>query len=255
MEMIIDFFKTNDIAKIILDGYFTLLLVSFVIFLIFRFKKALTLAVIGMISLIILKLSQLLGLVMAEELYSVLMEIYLLASVMILAPDLRKLMETHKKYENKTDVFTLSTQATKEAIVDAVFNMSSMKVGALITFEQHNSLDQYAERAITLNSDISRELLEQIFIKDSPLHDGGVIIRGNKIVCAGAYYVLTQDDTLDKTVGSRHRAAVGVSEITDSLTVIVSEETGKIQVANAGFMITMHNKTDLLEYLNKYLGR
>ena len=95
-----------------------------------------------------------------------------------------------------------STESTREAIADAVFHMSSTKVGALITIEQHNSLDQYAERAIQLNSDISKELLEQIFIKDSPLHDGGVIIRGNKIVCAGAYYVLTQDDRLDKTVGS-----------------------------------------------------
>ena len=100
-----------------------------------------------------------------------------------------------------------------------------------------------------------RELLEQIFIKDSPLHDGGVIIRGNKIVCAGAYYVLTQDDTLDKTVGSRHRAAVGVSEITDSLTIVVSEETGRIHVANAGFMKNMDSKNEFLEYLNLFLGR
>ena len=133
--------------------------------------------------------------------------------------------------------------------------MSSMKVGALITIEQHNSLDQYAERAIQLNSDISRELLEQIFIKDSPLHDGGVIIRGNKIVCAGAYYVLTQDDTLDKTIGSRHRAGVGISEVTDSLTIIVSEETGRVHVANAGFMKIMDSKNELLEYLNLFLGR
>jgi diadenylate cyclase len=144
---------------------------------------------------------------------------------------------------------------TKEAIVDAVFNLSSNKIGALITLEQHNSLDQYAQRAIQLNSDISKELLEQIFIKDSPLHDGGVIIRGNKIVCAGAYYVLTQDDSLDKTVGSRHRAGVGISEVTDSLTIIVSEETGIVHVANAGFMKIMDNKNELLEYLNLFLGR
>ena len=90
-----------------------------------------------------------------------------------------------------------SNETTKEAIADAVFNLSSTKVGALITIEQHNTLDQYAERAIQLNSDVSKELLEQIFIKDSPLHDGGVIIRGNKIVCAGAYYTLTLDESLD----------------------------------------------------------
>ena len=148
-----------------------------------------------------------------------------------------------------------STGATKEAIVDAVFNMSNQKVGALITIEQHNSLDQYSEKAIQLNSDISRELLEQIFIKDSPLHDGGVIIRGNKIVCAGAYYILTQDESLDKTIGSRHRAAVGISEITDSLTIVVSEETGAVHVVNAGFMKIIDNKNELLEYLNLFLGK
>ena len=192
---------------------------------------------------------------MSTVFYEPLTSVYVLICVIILAPDLRKLLEYHKKSENKNDMIVSSTQATKEAIVDAVFHMSSMKVGALITIEQHNSLDQYAERAIQLNSDISRELLEQIFIKDSPLHDGGVIIRGNKIVCAGAYYVLTQDDTLDKTIGSRHRAGVGISEVTDSLTIIVSEETGRVHVANAGFMKVMDSKNELLEYLNLFLGR
>jgi diadenylate cyclase len=116
------------------------------------------------------------------------------------------------------------------------------------------SLDQYAERAITLNSDISKELLEQIFIKDSPLHDGGVIIRGNKIVCAAAYYTLTEDQSLDKTVGSRHRAGVGISEITDSVTIIVSEETGDVHVATSGFMKPMASKAELADYLNMTLN-
>ena len=147
-----------------------------------------------------------------------------------MGPDLRKMFEYRRISENK-DTLIHASGETKEAIAEAVFNLSSNKVGALITIEQHNSLDQYAQRAIQLNSDISKELLEQIFIKDSPLHDGGVIIRGNKIICAGAYYVLTQDESLDKTIGSRHRAGVGVSEVTDSLTIIVSEETGKISLA------------------------
>ena len=157
--------------------------------------------------------------------------------------------------ESRVDFILSSNDTTKEAIADAVFNLSSTKVGALITIEQHNTLDQYAERAIQLNSDVSKELLEQIFIKDSPLHDGGVIIRGNKIICAGAYYSLTQDESLDKTVGSRHRAGVGISEITDSLTIIVSEETGNVHVATAGCMLRMDSKANLLEYINLFLGK
>ncbi len=255
MDKIISFLENNYIVKLIIDSYFVLLLISLIIFLVLKVKKALNLLIIGLILLVIYFISIIFDLPMSTVFYEPLMSVYVLICVIILAPDLRKLLEYHKKSENKNDMIVSSTQATKEAIVDAVFHMSSMKVGALITIEQHNSLDQYAERAIQLNSDISRELLEQIFIKDSPLHDGGVIIRGNKIVCAGAYYVLTQDDTLDKTIGSRHRAGVGISEVTDSLTIIVSEETGRVHVANAGFMKIMDSKNELLEYLNLFLGR
>lgn len=255
MQQIIDFFNNNMIAKIILDSYFALLVITLILFFAFRFRKALNLFLLGLLILLIYFIANLLDLPISKFFYTPFASIYLLSCVIIMAPELRKLMEYHKKSDNRNDMIVSSTQATKEAIVDAVFHMSSMKVGALITIEQHNSLDQYAERAIQLNSDISCELLEQIFIKDSPLHDGGVIIRGNKIVCAGAYYVLTQDDTLDKTIGSRHRAGVGISEVTDSLTIIVSEETGAIHVANAGFMKIMDSKNELLEYLNLFLGR
>lgn len=255
MQNIVGFFQDNYVARIILDSYLALLVITFILFFAFKFRKALNLLILGLIILFIYYVVDLLDLTVSKVLYGPFVSVYLVFCIVVLAPDLRKIMEYHKKTDNRNDMIISSTQATKEAIVDAVFHMSSMKVGALITIEQHNSLDQYAERAIQLNSDISRELLEQIFIKDSPLHDGGVIIRGNKIVCAGAYYVLTQDDTLDKTIGSRHRAGVGISEITDSLTIIVSEETGIIHVANAGFMKVMDSKNELLEYLNLFLGR
>lgn len=255
IDTIKDFFLENDIAAMSLDIYFTLLIISLLVYISFKIRKALNLVLIGLLMLVIYFISKELNLVVAGKLYSVVLGCYIIIAAVIVAPELRKLMEVNKRAESKNEFIVSSTHATKEAIVDAVFNMSAVKVGALITIEQHNSLEQYSERAIQLNSDISRELLEQIFIKDSPLHDGGVIIRGNKIICAGAYYVLTQDETIDKTIGSRHRAAVGISEITDSLTIIVSEETGVIHVANAGFMKIMDNKNELLEYLNLFLGR
>ena len=248
-----EFFNNNIVAKIIIDAYLALFIISTIVFLVLKFKKALILVLIGVIMLGAYYFASLAGLVLSSILYEIALGSYVVICAVILAPELRKLMEFHKSNEaTKTSIS--STQATIEAIADAVFDMSAGKVGALITIEQHISLEQYAERAISLNSDISKELLEQIFIKDSPLHDGGVIIRGNKIMCAAAYYTLTQDTSLDKTVGSRHRAGVGISEITDSLTIIVSEETGRVHVANQGFMKQIDNKNDLLDYLNTYLG-
>ena len=220
-----------------------------------KFRKALSLIIIGLLIFAFYGVAHWLELPASEHIYQIALGCIVLTSVVILAPELRKIMELQPKSSDTQKALVVSsTQATIEAVTEAVFNMASLKVGALITFEQHYSLQQYAERAISLNADVSRELLEQIFIKDSPLHDGGVIIRGNKIVCAAAYYTLTQVD-LDKTIGSRHRAGIGVSEITDSLTIIVSEETGDVHVANSGFMKSMNNKNELIEYLSTYLGK
>lgn len=254
MQFIIEFFQNNFVAKVILDGYLALMFISLIVFLVYKFRKALNLLVIGLLIGLGCFISKTLNLELSYKIYSYVLNIYGIVFVILMGPDLRKMFEYRRISENK-DTLIHASGETKEAIAEAVFNLSSNKVGALITIEQHNSLDQYAQRAIQLNSDISKELLEQIFIKDSPLHDGGVIIRGNKIICAGAYYVLTQDESLDKTIGSRHRAGVGVSEVTDSLTIIVSEETGIVHVANAGFMKIMDNKKELLEYLNLFLGR
>lgn len=255
MENVIKFFQENIVARICVDAYFVLIIVSLLVYLAIRIKKIFVLTIIGIILGIVSWFVTAVNLEISKYIYPAFFGSYLIICVVISTPEIRKLMDTNRKIDQRADMLVSSTQSTKEAIADAVFHMSSTKVGALITIEQHNSLDQYAERAIQLNSDISKELLEQIFIKDSPLHDGGVIIRGNKIVCAGAYYVLTQDETLDKTVGSRHRAGVGISEITDSLTIIVSEETGAVHVATAGRMVAIDNKSALLEYINLFLGR
>ena len=248
------FFEGNEVLRIIIDAYLALLVISFVIFIALKFRKALHLVIIGLLMLAIYIFADKLNFAISKSIYGVVLSSYVVVCIVLLAPEIRKMMEFRKGDDSKKTMVLSSTQATKEAIVDAVFDLSSNKVGALITIEQHISLEQYAERAISLNSDISKELLEQIFIKDSPLHDGGVIIRGNKIVCAAAYYTLSQDQSIEKTVGSRHRAGVGISEITDSLTIIVSEETGDVHIAAAGFMNLMNNKNELLDYINIYLG-
>lgn len=255
MDMIRDFFENNLIAKICIDAYLLLLVVSLLVYLAVKSKKIFFITLVGIFIGVIAWFTKEVNLEISATVYQAFFSSYLIIAVVLCAPEIRKLMDSNRKVDTRADMLISSTVATREAIVEAVFLMSSNKVGALITMEQHNSLDQYAERAIQLNADISKELLEQIFIKDSPLHDGGVIIRGNKIVCAGAYYVLTQDGSLDKTVGSRHRAGVGISEVTDSLTIIVSEETGAVHVASAGCMVAIDNKASLLEYINLFLGK
>ena len=255
IDNISKFFQENTTVRIIIDAYLLLFVVSFIVYICIKYRKGLFLVIIGLLIALITWFSNIAGLELSAPIYTSILASYLVIVTIILAPEIRKHMEFHKGDTSSKTSNISSTQATIEAVADAVFDMSAVKVGALITIEQHISLEQYSERAITLNSDISKELLEQIFIKDSPLHDGGVIIRGNKIICAAAYYTLTQDSSLDKTVGSRHRAGVGISEMTDSLTIIVSEETGHVHVANQGFMRQIDNKNDLIDYLNTYLGR
>ena len=173
MENVIEFFQENIIAKICLDAYLTLIVVALLVFLAIKVKKIFILSIIGIILGILSWFATLVQLEVAKYIYPAFFGSYILICVIITAPEIRKLMDSNRKIDQRADMFVSSTESTREAIADAVFHMSSTKVGALITIEQHNSLDQYAERAIQLNSDISKELLEQIFIKDSPLHDGG----------------------------------------------------------------------------------
>lgn len=169
--------------------------------------------------------------------------------VIVLAPDIHNWFEVGFK-KNQGTRYVKGNDDNKQAIADAVLYLSSRKIGALITIEKHKLLDQYAEKAIVMNADISKELLINIFSPLTPLHDGAVIIKGNKIRCAGAYYVLSTRETLDKTVGSRHRAALGIAEVTDSITIVVSEETGKISITYSGIIITITDRDKLLEYID-----
>lgn len=112
--------------------------------------------------------------------------------------------------------------------------MGRAKTGALIVIEHNDSLIEYERTGIAIDSVISSQLLINIFEHNTPLHDGAVLVRGNRIVAATCYLPLSDNRELSKDLGTRHRAAVGISEVTDSLTVIVSEETGKVSVAMGG---------------------
>ncbi len=141
----------------------------------------------------------------------------------------------------------------KEEILHSVSYLGRHRIGALITFERSDSLQEYIDNAFGIEAIVSSELLSSIFIPNTPLHDGAVIIKENVIKCAGAYFPSSDQAKVPKYLGSRHRAAIGISEATDSLTVVVSEQTGEISVAIEGYLDQDISQESLLLYLEKYL--
>lgn len=154
----------------------------------------------------------------------------------------------------KTSLFTNTLEDNiKIELIKSVDHLSGKKIGALITFEKNTSMDEYISNAFKVLAPLNSELLSSIFYPNTPLHDGAVIIRRNQIVCAGAYYPTTERLDVPKQLGSRHRAAIGISEVSDSLTIIVSEQTGNISIAIDGYLDLDISKESLLLYLEKHL--
>ena len=126
---------------------------------------------------------------------------------------------------------------TLNELVKASFEMAKVKTGALIVIEQNHILTEYERTGIEIDAVVSNQLLINIFEHNTPLHDGAVLVRGNRVVAATCYLPLSDSTRLSKELGTRHRAGVGISEITDSITIIVSEETGKVSVAYEGGLV------------------
>ncbi len=177
------------------------------------------------------------------------------AMIVILQPELRSAMEElgQKDFLNKifrTDIGEdgLFSDHTVAELVRACVAMAKVKTGALIVIEQHTPLQQYEKTGIDIDAVVSSQLLINIFEKNTPLHDGAVIIRHDRVVSATCYLPLS-DNRLDKDLGTRHRAGVGMSEVSDSLTIIVSEETGNISIAYKGRLERAVNAETLRERL------
>lgn len=170
----------------------------------------------------------------------------IIAVVIIFQPELRKALEqlgqknlfaTIIPFDDQKEKNERFSDRTISEIVKAAFELAKTKTGALIVMEQNVPLKEYERTGIIIDSVISSQLLINIFEHNTPLHDGAVILRGNRIVAATCYLPLSDNMELSKELGTRHRAGVGISEITDSLTIIVSEETGKVSIASNGKLI------------------
>lgn len=150
-----------------------------------------------------------------------------------------------------TDEQTVKTvEKTKSEIIKACVEMSKVRTGALIVIEQEVQLSEYERTGIFLDSLVSSQLLINIFEHNTPLHDGAVFIRNNRIVAATCYLPLSDNMLLSKELGTRHRAGVGISEVSDSITLIVSEETGMISVAHDGMLFRGLSQDELREQLS-----
>ena len=160
-----------------------------------------------------------------------------LALIIIFQPEIRTALEHlgRKQLLGRHKILTLDErEKLVYEVMSAVDYLRKSRIGALIVIERDISLNEYIERSKPIYADISSELLISIFFPRNPLHDGGVIIQGNKITSAGAVFPISINSKISKKLGTRHRAAIGVSEESDAIAVVVSEETGKISIAVGG---------------------
>ncbi|HFI0238746.1 TPA: diadenylate cyclase CdaA [Streptococcus suis] len=221
--------------------------ISIVVYLIFNFSKAIagtkimTLIRGVFLFIIVQLLASFFGLQTIAWLINQVITYGVIAAVVIFAPELRAMLE---RLGRTTQIFTSNTLSKEDKIVDAfiksVAYMSPRKIGALVAVEQAQTLQEYRATGIKLDADISHELLINIFIPNTPLHDGAVIIKEDKVAVSCAYLPLSESAGISKEFGTRHRAAIGLSEVSDAFIFIVSEETGNISVAHSG-----HFKHDL----------
>ena len=178
----------------------------------------------------------------------------LLACIIIFQPEIRGLLEKIGKTNAFSRINSLLANEREhlvEQLYEATITLSKQKVGALITIEQSQSLQDYIKTGIPVNAEVTKELLCSIFMTTTPLHDGAVIIQGDRVACASAYFPPTNVN-LSSRYGARHRAALGIAEVSDCLTIVVSEETSAISIAENGRIFSVDEK-QLKDYLRRVI--
>ncbi len=178
-----------------------------------------------------------------QKLILYVVDVAVIALLIIFQPELRlalsKLSVKGKKYREITEF-----DRFLDGITQSIYRLSEKRIGAIVVLENQDSLEEYINKSVILNSIFSSELLESIFSTTTPLHDGAVIIRGTTLISAATILPLADDTSqLSKSMGTRHRAALGISQLTDALVIVVSEETGKVSIARDG-IITRGVKND-----------
>ncbi|MDE7037081.1 MAG: diadenylate cyclase CdaA [Lachnospiraceae bacterium] len=184
-------------------------------------------------------------------------------AIVVFQPELRRALEKLGEKQFLTSMVPFETgretarfsEETREGMIDAAYSMGKVKTGALIVVEQAIRLTEYESTGIRMDCLVSSQVLINIFEHNTPLHDGAIIVRGNRIVSATCYLPLSDNMRISKALGTRHRAALGMSEVSDALIIVVAEETGAVSVAQGGVLSRNINEKELREKLESIQER
>lgn len=249
-------FTWQELIKDIID----VAIVSFIIYnmiILVRRTRAVSLLKGIFLLLIVWGISTLFNLYTLKWLLNQMFPLGVLTILIIFQPELRRVLEQIGRggfFSKSSSIESTQLSRMIDEIKRAVRSMSQKKVGALIVFERNTGINEMIESGIKMESQISSELIMNIFTPNSPLHDGAVIIRGEQIMAAGCYLPLSENPFISKELGTRHRAAIGVSEVSDAISLIVSEETGQISLSINGLIVRDINEESLISKLHEELS-
>lgn len=250
-------FFQNIISSVGINDIFDILIVAFLFYKLIGFiretraeqlAKGLLMLVVGAL------LSRVFNLYTLQWILSALVNVGLVAIVVIFQPELRRLLENigrNKLISNFGSINLEDVERISGEFREAILAMSKSRTGALIVIERETSLTDIAETGTLINARISKEMIRNVFYEGSPLHDGALIVRGDELYAAGCVLPLTEDKKLSKELGTRHRAGIGITENSDALVFIVSEETGVISKAESGRLERMLNAKRIDELLKE----
>ena len=237
-----EFVGVNCVINII-----DILLLTILIFGVYRFirKRRAGKLAIGLIFIVFMTaISSLLGMRAIGLVLTNFYQVGIIAILIVFQPELRAALEKvgntsiisriKKIASSENRRYIAFVNESVESICNAVFDMSREKVGALIVIERETKLGEYIDTGVKLNAEISTELIKNIFFKNAPLHDGAMVIRDLRVCAAGCFLRISEQEGLDSELGTRHRAAIGVSEVSDAAVIVVSEETGIVSLATDG---------------------
>ncbi|GAE31936.1 hypothetical protein JCM9152_3438 [Halalkalibacter hemicellulosilyticusJCM 9152] len=236
-----------------------ILLVTFVVYkliMLIRGTKAVQLLKGITVILLVWFLSRFFGLRTLEFIMNQTVIYGLLAIIIIFQPELRRALEQLGRgrfFSSRTIPEHDVTKQSIDAIVKATVYMAKRRIGALMSIERETGMNDYVETGIKMNAHLSSELLINTFIPNTPLHDGAVVLKGDAILAAACYLPLSENPFISKELGTRHRAALGVSEVTDCITIIVSEETGSISLTKNGELHRDIDESQMRELLEQEL--
>ncbi len=235
LSYFMQFVRIMDIIDILIVAYFIYKGITLL-----RETRAATLVKGIVILIVAMQLSSLFKLYLVNYILRNAMQVGFIALIVMFQPEMRRGLEKvgRSKFGNLFSIYGPDREEedskTIIEICRAIDNLSSNRVGALIIIERKTKIGDIIRTGVNLNSDITAELLVNVFVPNTPLHDGAVVIRDNKIIAAACFLPLTQNSELNIELGTRHRAAIGITETSDSIALVVSEETGKISLALEG---------------------